>query len=46
MRNGKVRYKELALSGLVSYQMDQNELFISNAEIGIINKHYSTDLTS
>lgn len=34
-RNGKVAYKELPISGLISYQMDEAELFMSRDELGI-----------
>ena len=34
-RNGNVYYKEFALSGLVSYQMDDNEFFMTKADLGI-----------
>jgi hypothetical protein len=32
-RNAKVNYKELPISGLISYLMDDNELFLTNEEI-------------
>jgi len=32
-RNGNVMYKEMALSGLISYQMDENNLFLSDADL-------------
>lgn len=36
-RNGNVSYKDFPISGLVSYWMDENELFISNAQLNLIN---------
>lgn len=32
-RNGNVMYKEMSLSGLISYQMDENNLFLSDADL-------------
>lgn len=34
-RNGNVDYKEFSISGLISYQMDSVELFMSKQELGI-----------
>lgn len=34
-RNGNVNYKEFAISGLISYQMDENEKFKSRESLGI-----------
>jgi hypothetical protein len=42
-RNGNVNYVELALSGLISYQMDEAELFMTKEELGISSN--ITDLT-
>lgn len=35
VRNGDVDYKEFAISGLISYQMDDVELFYPKAELGL-----------
>lgn len=34
-RNGDVRYKEIPISGLISYQMDDNQNFMSDRELGL-----------
>lgn len=36
-RNGHVNYKEFPISGLISYFSDEQELFLTNKEIGIID---------
>lgn len=43
-RNGNVYYKEFPISGLISYQMDNNHLFLSQEELG--TKETSFDFTS
>ena len=47
-RNGQVRYKEIPISGLVSYQMDRDNFFMSDEELGIseksVLKNPTTDL--
>lgn len=43
-RNGHVDYKEFSLSGLVSYQMDDNKLFMDWDKLGI--EYNITDLVS
>lgn len=35
VRNGNVDYKEFTISGLISYQMDDMELFLSKDELGL-----------
>lgn len=35
VRNGDVNYKEFAISGLISYQMDDIELFLSKSDLGL-----------
>jgi hypothetical protein len=35
VRNGSVNYKEFSISGLISYQMDDIELFLPKSELGI-----------
>ena len=32
-RNGRTKYKEFPISGLISYQLDDNEMFISKEEL-------------
>lgn len=36
-RNNQVRYKEIPISGLISYWMDDNQLFMTDEEIGLID---------
>ena len=36
-RNGKVGYKEMPLSGLISYHMDLNSYFLTENELGLDN---------
>ena len=36
-RNGKVAYKEFPISGLISYLMDEEHLFLTDEEIGLEN---------
>lgn len=43
-RNGNVDYKEFSISGLISYQMDNVELFMSKQELGI--SEVSNNLTT
>lgn len=38
-RNGNVSYKEFPLSGLISYWSDEENLFIKNDEIELLNKY-------
>lgn len=35
-RNGRVNYHELAIAGLISYHMDNDQLFLTNKEMGLI----------
>lgn len=37
-RNGQVRYKEIPISGLVSYWMDRDNFFMNDEELGISKK--------
>lgn len=37
-RNGQVRYKEIPISGLVSYWMDRDNFFMNDEELGISEK--------
>lgn len=43
-RNGSVGYKDIPISGLISYQMDDAELFMTKKELGI--DAFSHNLTS
>lgn len=43
-RNGRVYYSEFSISGLISYQMDEENLFLSKADLGLIEN--TTNLTS
>ena len=36
-KNNQVRYKEIPISGLISYQMDEDNLFMDNDELGLID---------
>ena len=48
-RNGNVAYKEFPISGLISYQMDDAELFMTKDELGIesnITSHTSENITA
>lgn len=44
-RNNQVRYKEIPISGLISYWMDDNQLFMTNEEIGLIDIEVYRELT-
>jgi hypothetical protein len=37
-RNGRVKYKEIPLSGLISYWMDEEGLFMTDEELGFANE--------
>lgn len=37
-RNGQVRYKEIPISGLISYQMDRDNFFINDEELNLSEK--------
>ena len=41
-RNGHLRYKEIPISGLISYQVDNAELFISKSELGLNQNNIPT----
>lgn len=43
-RNGQVKYKEIPISGLISYLMDEAELFMSKEQLGLDGA--STSLTN
>ena len=43
-RNSDVRYKEIPISGLISYQLDNNYLFMNEEELGI-SKNLGSNLT-
>ena len=36
-RNNQVKYKEIPISGLISYHMDENNLFMTNDELGLVD---------
>ena len=42
-RNGNVNYKEFPINGLISYHMDDNELFFKKKDLDL--QYYSTQLT-
>lgn len=44
LRNGNIYYKDFPISGLVSYHMDDTELFVTKEELGITET--TTNLTS
>ena len=44
LRNGNIYYHEFAISGLISYYMDENNKFITEEELNLEQK--TTDLTS
>lgn len=35
-RNNQVKYKEIPISGLISYLMDENNLFLNSEELGLL----------
>lgn len=35
-RNNQIKYKEIPISGLISYQMDKDNLFIDNEDLGLV----------
>lgn len=39
-KNGKVKYKEFAISGLISYNMDIENLFINGIDLGVLEDNY------
>ena len=45
-RNGNVEYKEFPISGLISYLSDENELFMSNIELGFYEEQAHRHSTS
>jgi hypothetical protein len=44
-RNGNVKYKEFSLSGLISYNMDLEGLFMDGVKLGIIEDSYERSMT-
>ena len=44
-RNDQVEYKEFPIAGLISYQMDENNLFITDEELGLINNNIQRKAT-
>lgn len=48
-RNGKVKYKEFNISGLISYKMDEVETFMTLEDLGLTNRKdaiYSNGVTT
>lgn len=45
-RNGQVRYKEIPISGLISYWMDRDNFFMSDEELGISEKSTAREQTN
>ena len=45
-RNGQVKYKEIPISGLISYFMDDEEMFISLEDIGLVKDDKTINLTN
>ena len=45
-RNGQVRYKEIPISGLISYQMDEAEMFMNDEELGLSKNVDSRERTA
>lgn len=44
-RNGTVNYKEFPLQGLISYLADEQELFLTNADLGLDNNTFDRSST-
>lgn len=42
-RNGNVEYKEFPISGLISYLMDEENLFMTDEELGLSHDQLDTD---
>ena len=38
-RNGQIKYKEIPISGLISYLMDEEQLFMTNEELELIENN-------
>lgn len=45
-RNGQVGYKEFQISGLLSYQQDESNLFISDEELGLVPEKARREITN
>jgi hypothetical protein len=45
-RNGHIRYKEIPISGLLSYYLDDNELFTTLEELNLVNTDIKREITS
>lgn len=48
-RNNQVKYKEIPISGLISYWMDKDNFFMNDEDLGIINLSFvrkTTEITS
>lgn len=44
-RNGQIKYKEIPISGLISYLMDEDEMFMNLEDLGITKDTKSINLT-
>ena len=44
-RNGQIKYKEIPISGLISYLMDEDEMFMRLKDLGITKETKSINLT-
>lgn len=45
-RNGHVRYKEIPISGLLSYHLDDDELFTTIEELNLVDADINREITS
>ena len=45
-RNNQVRYKEIPISGLISYQMDKDNFFMDDDDLGLVNLSSVREVTA
>ena len=45
-RNNQVRYKEIPISGLISYQMDKDNFFMDDDDLGLVNLSSIREVTA
>ena len=45
-RNNQVRYKEIPISGLISYQMDKDNLFMDSEDLGLVDVSNTRESTN
>ena len=45
-RNNMVKYKEIPISGLISYHMDEAQLFMTNKELGFVDVNVARQYTN